>query len=98
MRIAPAITLSSDERTRLESQARSRSLLGPEWLASPQFTSQHRSSRLAHRSEDRRRYSLADIATLGFAISFMTSASVALADCFLLFFLPVVLWESFINK
>ena len=42
--------------------------------------------------------SLADIATLGFAISFMTSASVALADCFLLFFLPVVLCESFINK
>jgi hypothetical protein len=34
---------------------------------------------------------LADITTLGFAISFMTSASVALADCFLIFFLPVVL-------
>jgi hypothetical protein len=46
----------------------------------------------------RRRYSLADIATLGFAISFMTSASVALADCFLLFFLAVVLWEGFISK
>jgi hypothetical protein len=32
------------------------------------------------------RYSLADIATLGFAISFMTSASVALADGFFTFF------------
>ena len=34
-------------------------------------------------------YSLADVATLGFAISLMTSASVALADCFLVFFLPI---------
>ena len=38
--------------------------------------------------------SLADIATLGFAISFMTSASVSLADCFLVFFLLIVQWQS----
>jgi hypothetical protein len=33
--------------------------------------------------------SRADIATLGFAISFMTSASVALADCFCVFLLAI---------
>jgi CRP/FNR family cyclic AMP-dependent transcriptional regulator len=35
-------------------------------------------------------YSRADLATLGFAISLVTSASVALFHCFLLFFLPIV--------
>ena len=38
-------------------------------------------------------YSLADVATLGFAISLTISASVALDDCFLVFFfffLPIV--------
>ena len=33
--------------------------------------------------------SRADLATLGFAISLVTSASVALADRFLIFFLPI---------
>jgi hypothetical protein len=33
--------------------------------------------------------SLADLATLGFAISLMTSASVALADCFFVFLLSI---------
>lgn len=34
-------------------------------------------------------YSLADWATLGFAISLITSASFALADCFFVFLLPM---------
>jgi hypothetical protein len=34
--------------------------------------------------------SRADLATLGFAISLTTSASIALSDCFLVFFLPTV--------
>ena len=37
-------------------------------------------------------YSLADVATLGFAISLTTSASVALADCFFVFLLPIQPW------
>lgn len=39
-------------------------------------------------------YSLAEVATLGFAISLMTSARVALADCFLVFFLPTIFMMS----
>ena len=39
-------------------------------------------------------YSFADVATLGFAISLTTSASVALDDCFLVFFLPIVQMTS----
>ena len=34
-------------------------------------------------------YSLADLATLGISISFMTSASVSLADCFFVFLLLI---------
>jgi len=33
--------------------------------------------------------SRADLATLGFAISLVTSASVALSDCFFAFLLPI---------
>jgi len=40
-------------------------------------------------SEKTELYSLADLATLGFAIPLMTSASVALADCFFVFLLPI---------
>ena len=58
-------------------------------IASSQFTSQRRSPRLELRFEQRELYSFADKTTLGFAISLMTSASVALADCFLVFFLPI---------
>ena len=41
------------------------------------------------RSDKTELCSLADIATLGFAISLMTSASVALAGCFFVFLLPI---------
>jgi NAD(P)-dependent dehydrogenase (short-subunit alcohol dehydrogenase family) len=54
-----------------------------------QFTPQHRSPRLDLRSEKTELYFLADVATLGFAISLMTSASVALSDCFFVFLLPI---------
>jgi hypothetical protein len=37
---------------------------------------------------------LADLTTLGFAISFMTSASVALADCFLAFIFSIHPWSQ----
>jgi hypothetical protein len=52
------------------------------------FTSQNRSPRLELSiRKNPGPYSLADIAALGFAISFMTSASVALADGFFTFLL-----------
>jgi hypothetical protein len=52
------------------------------------FTSQRRSPRLDLRSEKRKLYPRADLATLGCAISLMTPASVSLADCFVAFPLP----------
>jgi hypothetical protein len=53
------------------------------------FSALFSTTRLEHRSEKTELYSLADVATLGFAISLMTSASVALADCFFVFLLPI---------
>ena len=71
------------------------------------FTSQRCSPRLELRTEGAELRSLADLATLGFAISFVTSASVALADsffAFLWFIMPIISrvqairWSIWINN
>jgi hypothetical protein len=62
------------------------------------FSISFSTTRTLVRTAEEETFYFADATTLGFAISLMTSASVALADCFLLFFLPVVLWECFIDK
>ena len=58
-------------------------------MAKPRVASSARLDQLYLHSKKTEPCSLADEATLGFAISLMTSASVALADCFFAFLLPI---------